>query len=170
MMNEHLDIDREREEYEYNNVQQSQDRLEVVKSVGMPNVVSIIDGIVSDVEIGNINPLDAFAIFKKMEAMFNEAKKSIDSLAIDEAETFGESSFSHNGQKYEVRNGATRYSFKEIPEWIEANEKLKLIEEKYKTAYKNRQMNLSSLDETTGELLQLPTVTQSKSSLIVKNK
>ena len=169
-MNEHLDIDREREEYEYNNVQQSQDRLEIVKSVGMPNVVSIIDGIVSDVEIGNINPLDAFAIFKKMEAMFNDAKKSIDSLAIDEAETFGESSFSHNGQKYEVRNGATRYSFKEIPEWIEANNNLKQIEEKYKTAYKNRQMNLSSLDETTGELLQLPTVTKSKSSLIVKNK
>ena len=55
-MNEHLDIDREREEYEYNNVQQSQDRLEIVKSVGMPNVVSIIDGIVSDVEVGNINP------------------------------------------------------------------------------------------------------------------
>ena len=74
-MNEHLDIDREREEYEYNNVQQSQDRLEIVKSVGMPNVVSIIDGIVSDVEVGNINALDAFAIFKKMEAMFNEAKK-----------------------------------------------------------------------------------------------
>ena len=169
-MNEHLDIDREREEYEYNNVQQSQDRLEVVKSVGMPNVVSIIDGIVSDVEIGNINPLDAFAIFKKMEAMFNEAKKSIDSLAIDEAETFGESTFSHNGQKYEVRNGATRYSFKDIPEWVEANKNLKQIEEKYKTAYKNRQMNLSSLDETTGELLQLPTVTKSKSSLIVKNK
>ena len=169
-MNEHLDIDREREEYEYNNVQQSQDRLEIVKSVGMPNVVSIIDGIVSDVEVGNINPLDAFAIFKKMEAMFNEAKKSIDSLAIDEAETFGESTFSHNGQKYEVRNGATRYSFKEIPEWVEANNNLKQIEEKYKTAYKNRQMNLSSLDETTGELLQLPTVTQSKSSLIVKNK
>ena len=169
-MNEHLDIDREREEYEYNNVQQSQDRLEIVKSVGMPNVVSIIDGIVSDVEIGNINPLDAFAIFKKMEAMFNEAKKSIDSLAIDEAETFGESTFSHNGQKYEVRNGATRYSFKDIPEWVEANNNLKQIEEKYKTAYKNRQMNLSSLDETTGELLQLPTVTKSKSSLIVKNK
>lgn len=169
-MNEHLDIDREREEYEYNNVQQSQDRLEIVKSVGMPNVVSIIDGIVSDVEVGNINPLDAFAIFKKMEAMFNDAKKSIDSLAIDEAETFGESSFSHNGQKYEVRNGATRYSFKDIPEWIEANNNLKQIEEKYKTAYKNRQMNLSSLDETTGELLQLPTVTKSKSSLIVKNK
>ena len=169
-MNEHLDIDREREEYEYNNVQQSQDRLEIVKSVGMPNVVSIIDGIVSDVEVGNINPLDAFAIFKKMEAMFNEAKKSIDSLAVDEAETFGESTFSHNGQKYEVRNGATRYSFKEIPEWVEANKNLKQIEEKYKTAYKNRQMNLSSLDETTGELLQLPTVTKSKSSLIVKNK
>ena len=169
-MNEHLDIDREREEYEYNNVQQSQDRLEIVKSVGMPNVVSIIDGIVSDVEVGNINALDAFAIFKKMEAMFNDAKKSIDSLAIDEAETFGESTFSHNGQKYEVRNGATRYSFKGIQEWEEKNAELKAIEEKYKQAYKNFKIGLSALDEITGELIDLPTVTQSKSSLIVKNK
>ena len=169
-MNTNYDIDREREDYEYNNVQQSQDRLEVVKSVGMPNVTSIINGIVSDVEVGNINPLDAFAIFKKMEALFNEAKKSIDSLAIDEAETFGESTFSHNGQKYEVRNGATRYSFKGIQEWEEKNAELKAIEEKYKQAYKNFKIGLSALDEITGELIDLPTVTQSKSSLIVKNK
>ena len=169
-MNTNYDIDREREEYEYNNVQQSQDRLEVVKSVGMPNVTSIINGIVSDVEVGNINALDAFAIFKKMESLFNEAKKSIDSLAIDEAETFGESTFSHNGQKYEVRNGATRYSFKGIQEWEEKNEELKAIEEKYKQAYKNFKIGLSALDEITGELIDLPTVTQSKSSLIVKNK
>jgi len=169
-MNEMYDIDREREEYEYNNVQESQDQLEQISKVGMPNVTSIINGIVSDVEVGRVNPLDAFAIFKKMESLFNEAKKQIDALAIEEAEHYGQSTFSHNGQKYEVRNGATRYNFKDIPEWIEANEKLKLIEEKYKTAYKNRQMNLSSLDETTGELLQLPTVTTSKSSLIVKNK
>ena len=167
-MNEHLDIDREREEYERNNAQPNE--LEVIKNVGIPNVTSIINGIVSDVEVGRVNPLDAFAIFKKMEALFNEAKKQIDALAIEEAEHYGQSTFSHNGQKYEVRNGATRYNFKDIPEWIEANEKLKLIEEKYKTAYKNRQMNLSSLDETTGELLQLPIVTTSKSSLIVKNK
>ena len=63
-MNEHLDIDREREEYEYNNVQQSQDKLEQISKVGMPNVTSIINGIVSDVEVGRVNPLDAFAIFK----------------------------------------------------------------------------------------------------------
>jgi hypothetical protein len=169
-MNEHLDIDREREEYEYNNLQQSQDQLEQISKVGVPNVTSIINGIVSDVEVGNINALDAFAIFKKMEALFNEAKKSIDSLAIDEAETFGESTFSHNGQKYEVRNGATRYSFKGIQEWEEKNAELKAIEEKYKQAYKNFKIGLSALDEITGELIDLPTVTQSKSSLIVKNK
>ena len=149
-MNEHYDIDREREEYEYNNVQQSQDRLEVVKSVGMPNVTYIINGIVSDVEVGNINALDAFAIFKKMEALFNEAKKSIDSLAIDEAETFGESTFSHNGQKFEVRNGAERYSFKGLKDWEEKNAELKAIEDKYKSAYKSyTKMNLSMIDQET---------------------
>ena len=164
------DIDREREEYEYNNVQESQDKLEQISKVGMPNVTSIINGIVSDVEVGRVNPLDAFAIFKKMESLFNEAKKQIDALAIEEAEHYGQSTFSHNGQKYEVRNGATRYSFKGIQEWEEKNAELKAIEEKYKQAYKNFKIGLSALDEITGELIDLPTVTQSKSSLIVKNK
>ena len=170
-MNTNYDIDREREEYEYNNVQQSQQSLEFVKNVGLPNVTSIINGIVSDVETGNINALDAYAIFKKMETLFNEAKKQIDNYAIDEAETFGESTFSHNGQKFEIRNGAERYSFKGLKDWEEKNEELKAIEDKYKSAYKSyTKMNLSMIDQETGEIIELPTVTKSKSSLIVKNK
>ena len=88
----------------------------------------------------------------------------------DSTETTAVSTFSHNGQKYEVRNGETRYSFKGIQEWEEKNAELKAIEEKYKQAYKNFKIGLSALDEITGELIDLPTVTQSKSSLIVKNK
>jgi len=57
------DIDREREEYEYNNAQPNE--LELIKNVGIPNVTSIINGIVNDVEIGRVNPLDAFAILRK---------------------------------------------------------------------------------------------------------
>jgi hypothetical protein len=104
-----------------------------------------------------------------MESVFNEAKKSIDTFAIDEAEKFGASSFEFNGQKYEVRNGATRFSFKGISEWEQKNNELKAIEEKYKTSYKSyTKMNLSLIDQETGEVIELPTVTQSKSSLIVK--
>jgi len=167
-MREHYDIDRGQEEYFENTPQESQNKLEIVKNVGLPNVTSIIQDIVNDVEIGNINPLDAYTIFKKMENLFNDAKKSIDNYAIEEAEKFGKSSFEFNSQKYEVRNGATRFSFKGIDEWEQKSSELKAIEEKYKLAYKNSVLNLSSLNESTGELLQLPTVTQSKSSLIVK--
>ena len=168
-MREFYDIDREQEEYYENTPQESQNALEQVKTVGLMNVSNIVNNIVKDVEIGNINPLDAYTIFKRMESVFNEAKKSIDTFAIDEAEKFGASSFEFNGQKYEVRNGATRFSFKGISEWEQKNNELKAIEEKYKTSYKSyTKMNLSLIDQETGEVIDLPTVTVSKSSLIVK--
>ena len=167
-MRENYDIDREQEEYYENTPQESQNALEQVKTVGLMNVSNIVNNIVKDVEIGNINPLDAYTIFKRMESVFNEAKKSIDTFAIDEAEKFGKSSFEFNGQKYEVRNGATRYSFDHIEEYANKKAELKTLEEKYKLAYKNSSLKLSSLDENTGEVLELPKVTSSKSSLIVK--
>lgn len=132
------------------------------------DIKSVIDSVIVGVDLGNVNPLDAFAVFKKMEKLFNEAKKTIDNYAIEEAEKYGNKSFEYNGQKFEVRDGAKRYSFKDIEEWKIANENLKNIEEKYKTAYKNNKIGLSALDEETGEVLQVPTVTNNKSSLIVK--
>jgi hypothetical protein len=73
-MRENYDIDREQEEYYENTPQESQNALEQVKTVGLSNVSNVVNNIVKDVEIGNINPLDAYTIFKKMESVFNEAK------------------------------------------------------------------------------------------------
>ena len=134
-MRENYDIDREQEEYYENTPQESQNALEQVKTVGLSNVSNIVNNIVKDVEIGNINPLDAYTIFKRMESVFNEAKKSIDTFAIDEAEKFGKSSFEFNGQKYEVRNGATRFSFKGISEWEQKNNEFTLDDATYSNKF-----------------------------------
>ena len=141
---------------------------EVSKKVTVPNILTSIDTIVNKVDLGELNGLDAFSLFKKLEKAFTEAKKTIEGVALDEAEKFGTSSFESNGQKYELRNGATRFSFDHIEEYKEKKAELKALEEKYKLAYKNNKLNLSSLDESTGEVIELPRVTQSKSSLIVK--
>ena len=148
--------------------EQSKQFIEVSKNEIVPNILTSIETIVNKVDLGELNGLDAFSLFKKLEKVFTEAKKTIEGVALDEAEKFGASTFESNGQKYELRNGATRFSFEHIEEYKEKKAELKALEEKYKLAYKNNKLNLSSLDESTGEVIELPRVTQSKSSLIVK--
>jgi len=148
--------------------EQSKQFIEVSKNEIVPNILTSIETIVNKVDLGELNGLDAFSLFKKLEKAFTEAKKTIEGVALDEAEKFGASTFESNGQKYELRNGATRFSFEHIEEYKEKKAELKALEEKYKLAYKNNKLNLSSLDESTGEVIELPRVTQSKSSLIVK--
>jgi len=141
---------------------------EVSKKETVPNILTSIDTIVNKVDLGELNGLDAFSLFKKLEKAFTEAKKTIEGIALDEAEKFGSTTFESNGQKYELRNGATRYSFDHIEEYANKKAELKTLEEKYKLAFKNSSLKLSSLDEKTGEVLELPKVTISKSSLIIK--
>jgi hypothetical protein len=128
-------------------------------------VQQVINSIIVGIDLGNVNPLEAFAVFKKMEKMFDEAKKKIDLLAIEEAEKFGQKSFEYNGQKYEVRDGAKRIDFSNIEEWKIANENLKEIEDKYK---KVSLISHAVIDQVTGEILPKPLIKFSKSSLIVK--
>jgi len=148
--------------------EQNRNFFEVSKKETVPNILTSIDTIVNKVDLGELNGLDAFSLFKKLEKAFTDAKKTIEGVALDEAEKFGASTFESNGQKYELRNGASRFSFDHIEEYAEKKAELKQLEEKYRIAYKNNQLNLSSLDESTGEVLELPIVKVSKSSLIVK--
>lgn len=150
--------------------EKSKEFIEVSKKEIVPNILTSIDTIVAKVDTGELNGLDAFSLFKKLEKAFTEAKKTIEGVALDEAEKFGASSFESNGQKYELRNGAKRFSFDHIEEYAQKKAELKAIEEKYKSSYQNNKLGLSSLNESTGEVLQVPIVTISKSSLIVKNK
>ena len=148
--------------------EQNRNFFEVSKKETVPNILTSIETIVNKVDLGELNGLDAFSLFKKLEKAFTEAKKTIEGVALDEAEKFGSSTFESNGQKYELRNGAKRFSFDHIEEYANKKAELKQLEEKYRIAHKNNSLNLSSLDESTGEVLELPIVTISKSSLIVK--
>lgn len=126
-------------------------------------LMDVVDG----VERGSRNALLAYAEMKKFADIASQAVKQIEAIAMEEAINFGEKEFETHGFKFQIRNGATRYSYKHIPEWQTAQEGLKEVEERYKAAFVARQKGLLTASED-GEEMILPEVNRSKDSLIVK--
>ena len=115
---------------------------------------------------GEVDPIVTYAEMKQYKKDLDESLKIIEDVAREEALKFGEKNFVHKGWKIEVRNGATRYSFKNIQEWNDKQKELKDLEAKYKHAYQSAQKGLTTLSED--EILQLPETTTSKESIIIK--
>lgn len=126
-------------------------------------LMDVVDG----VERGSRNALLAYAEMKKFADIATQAVKQIEPIAMEEAINFGEKEFETHGFNFQIRNGATRYSYKHIPEWQKAQEGLKEVEERYKAAFVARQKGLLTASED-GEEMILPEVNRSKDSLIVK--
>ena len=64
---------------------QNRNFFEVSKKETVPNILTSIDTIVNKVDLGELNGLDAFSLFKKLEKAFTDAKKTIEGVALDEA-------------------------------------------------------------------------------------
>lgn len=122
--------------------------------------------LVQNVLDGVENPLKAFAILSDLEKHIKDCKEAVKEEALDEANKY-DKTFVESGFKFERRNGGARYSFSHIEEVKLAKDKVKALETKYKTAYKNAENGIQSVDEN-GELLELPKVTYSSDSLIFK--
>lgn len=123
--------------------------------------------LVQQTEDGDCSALRSYAKLKELAELTSDAIKQIEPLALAEAETYGAKSFEAHGIRFELRNGATRYSYKGITEIDTLEAELKEAKEKYKQAFIARMKNLTAVTED-GEILQMPTVTYSKDSLIVK--
>jgi hypothetical protein len=162
---ENLDLNYEQRDYEYGNGFHLQANFDTATLT----VKETIDNIIHAIELGYVNPLDAFAVFKELEKRFNEAKKQIDELAYNESEKY-DKTFKIGSYQFTRVEGRKQFDFKNIDEWKVAKENLVQIEAKYKSVYENNKNGISSLNEQTGEVLQTPVVTFSKSSLSVKNK
>jgi hypothetical protein len=155
---------REEQQYmeeNYNGVSLTTDSINVIQNQ--------IDLVIRNVDLGFTNSLEAFAVFKELEKRFNEAKKQIDELAYNESEKY-DKTFKIGTYQFTRVEGRKQFDFKNIDEWKVAKENLVQIENKYKSVYENQKNNISSLNEQTGEVLEVPIVTFSKSSLSVKNK
>jgi len=161
---ENLDLDYSQRDYEYGNGFHLQSNFDTATLT----VKETIDNIIHAIELGYVNPLDAFAVFKDLEKRFNDAKKQIDTLAYNEAEKY-DKTFKIGQYQFTRVEGRKQFDFKHIEEWKIAKDNLSEIESKYKSVYENQKNNISSFDETTGEILDVPVVTFSKASLSVKS-
>lgn len=83
---------------------------------------------------GEINPLEASIALKQMEAIIADVKAQIKDAAVEESSKWTVEPFRNNAGKIEMRNGATRYSFKHIEKWVEKKKELAEIEALAKTA------------------------------------
>lgn len=119
------------------------------------------------VKDGETSALLLMAELRDEEKRIGSLIGEVEDLAHKEAATFEQKSFKFKGYKFEIRQGARRYSFKHIPAWVEATNKVKDVEELAKLAHANYEKKVSTADEN-GEELYLPEVSYSKNSLVIK--
>lgn len=123
--NHNLDIDREAEAHGYETMDKSNFDLVIAKQSIIPNFQSNIDLIISGVENGEVSALDVFAVFKRIEKIFKEAKEKVDSQAFEEAEVYGEKIFKYSGVEFTIRQGSKRLNYAEDEIINELTQKLK---------------------------------------------
>jgi hypothetical protein len=161
--NHNLDIDREAEEHGYETAQPFD--LVTTKEAIIPTVENQIQTLIKGVDDGLINPLDVFATFRKLEAIFNDAKKKVDALAFEEAEKY-DKTFTFSGVEFTRKEGSERVNYTEDEVYNELTEKLKARQSLLKIVAKSGEQVFDS------EGLEVPKVSvkYDKSSLVVKFK
>lgn len=161
MYSQQLDIDQEKKAYEYENAQPT---MELIQSNVVPQTQAKIEMLVTAVEDGVINGLEAFIVFKKLETLFKEAKAKIDEYAQEEADKYSEKTFTINGVQITKKDGSARLQYNEDDICAKLSEQLKARQELVKLATKSK---TTIFDE---EGVEVPKVSTKfdKSSLIIK--
>ena len=137
-----------------------------ITTINTSNFETLLGSFIENVELGNFSAIECLGRFKEFENAIVKAKKCIEEQAIEEAEKHTEKTFKLGDYKITKVEGRRMIDYSNIEEYQIAKANLKEIEEKYKLVALSSH---SSLDETTGEILQRPIVTFSKSSISIKN-
>lgn len=135
-------------------------------TLNVRNFDSLLGQFIENVELGNFSAIECLGRFKEFENAIVKAKKCIEEQAIEEAEKHTEKTFKLGDFKVTKVEGRRLIDFSDIEEWRIAKDNLKEIEDKYKQVALS---SLASLDESTGEILQRPIITFSKSSISIRN-
>lgn len=142
MQENHIyDIDREQEAHEYQNAQPFD--LTVTKDSIVPNVQTSIETLIKGVENGEINALDVFATFKKLEKVFIDAKTKVEKFAFDEADKY-DKTFTFSGVSFTKKEGSETFNYKDDHLCKELSEKLKLRQDLVKLATKSKDVIFDS--------------------------
>lgn len=126
-----------------------------------------LDQMIQDVHDGVESPLRAYGMITEIEQFVKKAKQEISEYAKQEAEKY-DTTFEADGYKFELRQGRRVWNFKECDEWVRANVNLKAVEKRLKHNYEANADGLVTLNQDTGEIIDLPEVKYTEPSLIVK--
>jgi hypothetical protein len=160
------DIDQQQKEYWENTPVQNPFHLSVVTEATVLTLQDHFDMMIQAVRNGELDALSLYTISKEVKDIADKVNKDVQELAIEEAENRSEKTFKYGNKMVTKIEGRRLIDFSDIEEWKIAKDNLKEIEEKYKQVALSK---VSSLDETTGEVLQRPIITFSKSSIMIKN-
>lgn len=133
--------------------------MEAIKLTTSEAVQQVIDG--------NESALEVYAWLKNLQKHLESCIKEIEEIALDEAEKH-DKTFTQGNYIFERRIGRKVYSFKNIPEWVNANKSVKDIEDLAKKAYAMYEKGTHPVDAETGEVLALPEVKTTRDVLIIK--
>ena len=122
--------------------------------------------LIESVRNGELNPLELYGKAKEIEDLAQKVKIEVQTLAIEEAEKRTEKTFNFGNFKVTKVEGRRMIDYSNIEEYQIAKANLKEIEDKYKQVALS---SLTSLDESTGEILKRPIITFSKNSISIKN-
>ncbi len=125
-----------------------------------------IGQLVQDVMNGEESPFKALYLLKQELTTLKEAIEVVEVEAFNQSE-YEDKTFIKDGFKIEKRNGAKRWNFKGCKDYQEAKDNLTKIEDDLKTNYKLWESGKSAVDEF-GEIGDVPKVTYSKDSMIIK--
>jgi hypothetical protein len=125
-----------------------------------------IGQLVQDVIEGSESPFKALYLLKQELTTLKEAIEVVEIEAFNQSE-YEDKSFIKDGYKIEKRNGGKRWNFKGCKDYQIAKDNLSEIEDGLKTNYKLWESGKSSVDEF-GEIGDVPKVTYSKDSMIIK--
>ena len=108
-----LDIDRDAEANGWANAQPNANfDLQVAKESLIPTVESTIQTLIDGVEDGEVTALDVFATFKKLERIFDDAKRKVESMAMAEAQKY-DKTFVIAGVEFTSKEGSKLLNYDE---------------------------------------------------------
>jgi hypothetical protein len=160
------DIDRDAEAHGWANAQPNANfDLVVAKDSLIPTVESSILTLINGVENGEVTGLDVFATFKKLEKIFDEAKKKVEEYAMAEATKY-DKTFIIAGVEFTSKEGSKLLNYSEDFLIQELSEKLKQRQDLIKVATASKE---AIFDENGIEVTKV-SLKPTKSSLMVKFK
>lgn len=101
---------------------------------------SMLDALLSNVDEGWVDPMQAYGLAAAMEKLFGEAKKRLSAQAVAEAEKYPEKDIFRFGGVFTLKESGAKYDYSNDKEWRDYEENIKAL----RTEQKARELILKA--------------------------